>query len=147
MVSYTRLGSGSLPVRTPSAPSLLSQRVRVDNKATRAMARVASVIPPSLSPHICIISSTDLADILSASSLPPLPQILQSFSPLPQGKTRFIQDIDAPNSRVPSHNEDDVINASASHVFRFALLRLGGNRRWMPRGRRTTRRTNNRLAQ
>src|SRR5216684_2005738 len=85
-------------VRTTSALRLLSKRVRVDNKATRAMARVASVIPPSLSPHICIISSTDLVDILSASSLPSLPQILQSFSPLPQGKTRFIQDINAPNS-------------------------------------------------
>jgi hypothetical protein len=51
------------------------------------MARIASVLPPSLSPHICIISSPDLVDLLSSLSLPPLPQILQSFSPLPQGKT------------------------------------------------------------
>ncbi|KAH9982364.1 ER-golgi trafficking TRAPP I complex 85 kDa subunit-domain-containing protein [Lactifluus volemus] len=52
------------------------------------MARVAPALPPSLSPHICIVSSPDLADLLSASSLPPLPQILQSFSPLPQVTTR-----------------------------------------------------------
>ncbi|KAH9064332.1 ER-golgi trafficking TRAPP I complex 85 kDa subunit-domain-containing protein [Lactarius vividus] len=42
------------------------------------MARVALPLPPSLGPHICIISSPDLADLLSSLSLPPLPQILQS---------------------------------------------------------------------
>ncbi|KAI9460993.1 ER-golgi trafficking TRAPP I complex 85 kDa subunit-domain-containing protein [Lactarius psammicola] len=52
------------------------------------MARVALPLPPSLGPHICIISSPDLADLLSSLSLPPLPQILQSFSPLPQVTTR-----------------------------------------------------------
>ncbi|KAF8273905.1 ER-golgi trafficking TRAPP I complex 85 kDa subunit-domain-containing protein [Lactarius quietus] len=52
------------------------------------MARVTLPLPPSLSPHICIISSPDLADLLSSLSLPPLPQILQSFSPLPQVTTR-----------------------------------------------------------
>jgi hypothetical protein len=57
------------------------------------MARVASAVPPSLGPHICIISSPDLADLLSASSLPPLPQILRSFSPLPQGKTHLLQGV------------------------------------------------------
>jgi hypothetical protein len=55
------------------------------------MARVALPLPPSLSPHICIISSPDLADLLSSLSLPPLPQILQSFSPLPQGKYHLLQ--------------------------------------------------------
>ncbi|KAH8982598.1 ER-golgi trafficking TRAPP I complex 85 kDa subunit-domain-containing protein [Lactarius akahatsu] len=52
------------------------------------MARVALPLPPSLGPHICVISSLDLADLLSSLSLPPLPQILQSFSPLPQVTTR-----------------------------------------------------------
>ncbi|KAF8898889.1 ER-golgi trafficking TRAPP I complex 85 kDa subunit-domain-containing protein [Infundibulicybe gibba] len=41
-------------------------------------------------PHICILPSPDLADLLNASLLPPLPQILQSFSPLPQVTTRTI---------------------------------------------------------
>lgn len=102
------------------------------SEGQQQMARVASVIPSSLSPHICIISSPDLADILSTSSLPPLPQILQSFSPLPQGKTRFIQVIDVPGSHVRSHYEDNILNTSASHFFRLALLRFGGSRRWMP---------------
>ena len=62
-------------------------------KSIRIMARVAPALPPSLSPHICIVSSPDLADLLSASSLPPLPQILQSFSPLPQGKTYLLQSV------------------------------------------------------
>lgn len=44
-----------------------------------------SVLPISLSPHICILPSSDLSDLLSTSSLPSLPKILQSFSPLPQG--------------------------------------------------------------
>ncbi|KAI0321379.1 ER-golgi trafficking TRAPP I complex 85 kDa subunit-domain-containing protein [Amylostereum chailletii] len=45
-------------------------------------------LPPSLSPHICILPSQDLRDLLDSASLPPLPQILQSFSPLPQVTTR-----------------------------------------------------------
>ncbi|KAI0271395.1 ER-golgi trafficking TRAPP I complex 85 kDa subunit-domain-containing protein [Gloeopeniophorella convolvens] len=52
------------------------------------MARTSPVLPPSLGPHICILSSPDLTDLLSSLSLPPLPQILQSFSPLPQVTTR-----------------------------------------------------------
>ncbi|KAH7928488.1 hypothetical protein BV22DRAFT_1082749 [Leucogyrophana mollusca] len=49
---------------------------------------MAPVLPPSLSPHICILPSPDLNDLLESSSLPPLPHILQSFSPLPQVTTR-----------------------------------------------------------
>ncbi|KAJ4485976.1 ER-golgi trafficking TRAPP I complex 85 kDa subunit-domain-containing protein [Lentinula aciculospora] len=45
-------------------------------------------LPSSLSPHICILSSPDLQDLLTASSLPQLSEILQSFSPLPQVTTR-----------------------------------------------------------
>ncbi|KAF9244569.1 ER-golgi trafficking TRAPP I complex 85 kDa subunit-domain-containing protein [Melanogaster broomeanus] len=49
---------------------------------------MASVLPTSLSPHICILPSPDLVHLLEASSLPPLHEILQSFSPLPQVTTR-----------------------------------------------------------
>ncbi|KAI0307705.1 ER-golgi trafficking TRAPP I complex 85 kDa subunit-domain-containing protein [Multifurca ochricompacta] len=52
------------------------------------MAPLTPTLPSSLSPHICIISSPDLADLLSSFSLPSLHQILQSFSPLPQVTTR-----------------------------------------------------------
>ncbi|KXN83896.1 hypothetical protein AN958_00976 [Leucoagaricus sp. SymC.cos] len=49
---------------------------------------MARVIPSSLSPHVCILSSPDLSELLDSSSLPALPEILQSFSPLPQVTTR-----------------------------------------------------------
>lgn len=52
---------------------------------------MAPALPSSLSPHICILSSPDLSQLLKSSLLPPLPHILQSFSPLPQGW--FILDI------------------------------------------------------
>ena len=42
-------------------------------------------VPSSLSPHICIASSSDLDNLLLSSSLPPLHHILQSFSPFPHG--------------------------------------------------------------
>ena len=88
------------------------------------MARVTSVLPPSLSPHICIISSPDLVDILSSLSLPPLPQILQSFSPLPQGETRLIRGTNTSDSHMQlfSHNQDNILDTSASHLLRLTLL-------------------------
>ncbi|KAF8917701.1 ER-golgi trafficking TRAPP I complex 85 kDa subunit-domain-containing protein [Mucidula mucida] len=49
---------------------------------------MSPVLPSSLSPHICIIASEDLKQLLESASLPPLPAILQSFSPLPQVTTR-----------------------------------------------------------
>ncbi|KAJ7900204.1 ER-golgi trafficking TRAPP I complex 85 kDa subunit-domain-containing protein [Mycena olivaceomarginata] len=49
---------------------------------------MAPALPSSLSPHICILSSPDLSQLLKSSLLPPLPHILQSFSPLPQVTTR-----------------------------------------------------------
>ncbi|KAJ7492750.1 ER-golgi trafficking TRAPP I complex 85 kDa subunit-domain-containing protein [Mycena latifolia] len=49
---------------------------------------MAPALPSSLSPHICIVSSPDLTELLKSSLLPPLPHILQSFSPLPQVTTR-----------------------------------------------------------
>ncbi|KDQ63410.1 hypothetical protein JAAARDRAFT_169218 [Jaapia argillacea MUCL 33604] len=49
---------------------------------------MAPTLPASLSPHVCVLSSNDLDSILASSSLPPLPNILQSFSPLPNVTTR-----------------------------------------------------------
>src|SRR5215475_10513263 len=49
---------------------------------------MSPVLSSSLSPHICVLQSPDLNDLLSSFLLPPLPKILQSFSPLPQGLTR-----------------------------------------------------------
>ncbi|KAF8530987.1 ER-golgi trafficking TRAPP I complex 85 kDa subunit-domain-containing protein [Gautieria morchelliformis] len=48
----------------------------------------APVLPLSLSPHICVLPSSELIELLSSSSLPPLQHLLQSFSPLPQVTTR-----------------------------------------------------------
>ncbi|KAL0579376.1 hypothetical protein V5O48_002652 [Marasmius crinis-equi] len=49
---------------------------------------MAPALPTSLSPHVCILSSPDLNEVLSAASLPSLPDVLQSFSPFPQVTTR-----------------------------------------------------------
>jgi hypothetical protein len=46
---------------------------------------MARPLPVSLSPHVCILSSPDVDALLSSRSLPPLPRVLQSFSPLSQG--------------------------------------------------------------
>lgn len=49
---------------------------------------MSNALPTSLSPHISILSSPDLVDLLQSSGLPPLHHVLQSFSPLPQVTTR-----------------------------------------------------------
>ncbi|KAJ7092588.1 ER-golgi trafficking TRAPP I complex 85 kDa subunit-domain-containing protein [Mycena epipterygia] len=59
---------------------------------------MAPALPSSLSPHICIVSSPDLAQLLKSSLLPPLPHILQSFSPLPQVTTRTTALTSVPHS-------------------------------------------------
>ncbi|CAL1695522.1 unnamed protein product [Somion occarium] len=51
---------------------------------------MAPALPSSLSPHICIIHSPDLLELLQSASLPPLPQILQSFSPLSQDNLLYL---------------------------------------------------------
>ncbi|KAF8913001.1 ER-golgi trafficking TRAPP I complex 85 kDa subunit-domain-containing protein [Gymnopilus junonius] len=56
------------------------------------------MLPYSLSPHICIIASPDLNELLERSSLPPLPHILQSFSPLPQVTTRTTSLVSVPHA-------------------------------------------------
>ncbi|KAI0800868.1 ER-golgi trafficking TRAPP I complex 85 kDa subunit-domain-containing protein [Fomes fomentarius] len=45
-------------------------------------------LPHSLSPHVCILASPDVQEVLDGAGLPPLPEILQCFSPLPQVMTR-----------------------------------------------------------
>ncbi|KAK0478294.1 ER-golgi trafficking TRAPP I complex 85 kDa subunit-domain-containing protein [Armillaria novae-zelandiae] len=59
---------------------------------------MAPTLPSSLSPHICIIPSDDLTQLLHSSSLPSLPAILQSFSPLPQVTTRTTSLTSVPHS-------------------------------------------------
>ncbi|KIK93997.1 hypothetical protein PAXRUDRAFT_480682 [Paxillus rubicundulus Ve08.2h10] len=59
---------------------------------------MARVLPSSLSPHVCILPSPDLEQLLEASSLPPLHDILQSFSPLPQVTTRTTSLTTVPHS-------------------------------------------------
>ncbi|KAF5317627.1 hypothetical protein D9611_015053 [Ephemerocybe angulata] len=59
---------------------------------------MAPVLPSSLSPHVCILPSPDLSELLEASALPPLQHILQSFSPLPQVTTRTTSLISVPHS-------------------------------------------------
>lgn len=49
---------------------------------------MARAMPVSLSPHICTLTSPDLDELLESASLPPLPHLLQSFSPLSQVTTR-----------------------------------------------------------
>lgn len=57
-----------------------------------------AVLPSSLSPHICILSSPDLNQLLAESSLPPLHYILQSFSPFPQVTTRTTALVSIPHA-------------------------------------------------
>ncbi|KAJ7932534.1 ER-golgi trafficking TRAPP I complex 85 kDa subunit-domain-containing protein [Mycena leptocephala] len=59
---------------------------------------MAPALPSSLSPHICILSSPDLTQLLKVSLLPPLHHILQSFSPLPQVTTRTTALTSVPHS-------------------------------------------------
>ncbi|EFI28666.1 hypothetical protein CC1G_13692 [Coprinopsis cinerea okayama7 len=59
---------------------------------------MAPVIPSSLSPHVCILPSPDLSELLEESGLPPLPNILQAFSPLPQVTTRTASLVPVPHS-------------------------------------------------
>jgi hypothetical protein len=47
---------------------------------------MARVLPSSLSPHVTTVLSPDLVELFTRSSLPPLHHILQSYSPLPQGR-------------------------------------------------------------
>ncbi|EJD55548.1 hypothetical protein AURDEDRAFT_155791 [Auricularia subglabra TFB-10046 SS5] len=49
---------------------------------------MSAVLPSSLSPHVCVLPSPDLAAALEEAGLPPIHHLLQSFSPLQQVTTR-----------------------------------------------------------
>ncbi|KDR85341.1 hypothetical protein GALMADRAFT_234163 [Galerina marginata CBS 339.88] len=59
---------------------------------------MAPMLPSSLSPHICVLTSPDLSELLERSVLPPLHHILQSFSPLPQVTTRTTSLVSVPHT-------------------------------------------------
>lgn len=42
-------------------------------------------LPSSLTPHVAVYPSEDLAALLATNDLPPLHQLLEQFSPLGQG--------------------------------------------------------------
>ncbi|KAF5384925.1 hypothetical protein D9615_001402 [Tricholomella constricta] len=67
-------------------------------KTWRCRSKMPPPLPSSLSPHICILPSQDLAELLTSSSLPSLPHILQSFSPLPQVTTRTTSLVSVPHT-------------------------------------------------
>ncbi|KIO08413.1 hypothetical protein M404DRAFT_134508 [Pisolithus tinctorius Marx 270] len=74
---------------------------------------MAFALPSSLSPHVCVVSSPDLEQLLRVSFLPPLEDILQSFSPLPQVTTRTTNLITVPHDTfaIRFSNLVDVENA------------------------------------
>lgn len=48
-------------------------------------------LPSSLSPHVCILASPDVRQVLDGAGLPSLPEVLQCFSPLPQSAFLFLR--------------------------------------------------------
>jgi hypothetical protein len=80
-------------------------------------------VPSSLSPHICIASSSDLDDLLLSSSLPSLHHILQSFSPFPHG-TVWIIPVSRPNqySIVTTRTTSLVSIPHSAFALRFSAL-------------------------
>lgn len=98
-------------------------------------------LPSSLSPHVCILASPDVQDVLERASLPPLPEILQCFSPLPQSKCSYLV-YEVPHMRgvhglliiLYSHHQNHVINVGSACVLCFALLGRRRDRRRRPRG-------------
>src|ERR1700722_404547 len=106
-------------------------------------------LPTSLSPHVCIQSSPDLEDLLTASSLPPLPQILQSFSPLPQGMLFHHFGLFFLTQLVygSSYNAHYFLNSCPAHLLYAPFLRPRRNRSRMSGRRRGTRCAHDRLDQ
>jgi hypothetical protein len=43
---------------------------------------MSATLPLSLSPHVVVLASPDLVELLKDSKLPPLPELLRSFTPL-----------------------------------------------------------------
>ncbi|EIW64369.1 uncharacterized protein TRAVEDRAFT_158546 [Trametes versicolor FP-101664 SS1] len=72
-------------------------------------------LPSSLSPHVCILASPDVQDVLERASLPPLPDILQCFSPLPQITTRTTSLTSVPHASFALRFSDVVEIEDAVH--------------------------------
>ncbi|KAI0778588.1 ER-golgi trafficking TRAPP I complex 85 kDa subunit-domain-containing protein [Trametes elegans] len=72
-------------------------------------------LPNSLSPHVCILASPDVQQVLEGAALPPLPDILQCFSPLPQITTRTTSLTSVPHSAFALRFSDVVEIENAVH--------------------------------
>jgi hypothetical protein len=84
---------------------------------------MAQSLPSSLSPHIVILTSPDLDEVLKNASLPSLPHILQSFSPLPQGRSALsIHLHDSINCVVTTRTTSLVSVPHTSFALRFSDL-------------------------
>ncbi|KAH9950452.1 ER-golgi trafficking TRAPP I complex 85 kDa subunit-domain-containing protein [Amylocystis lapponica] len=73
------------------------------------------ILPSSLSPHVCILSSPDLQQLLESSGLPPLPQVLQAFAPLSQVTTRTTALTSVPHSSFAIRFSDLAEIEAATH--------------------------------
>ncbi|KAI0361180.1 hypothetical protein OH77DRAFT_1417397 [Trametes cingulata] len=72
-------------------------------------------LPTSLSPHVCILASADVQQVLEGAGLPPLPEILQCFSPLPQITTRTTSLTSVPHASFALRFSDVVEIENAVH--------------------------------
>ncbi|KAI0652274.1 ER-golgi trafficking TRAPP I complex 85 kDa subunit-domain-containing protein [Trametes meyenii] len=72
-------------------------------------------LPTSLSPHVCILASPDVQQVLEGAGLPPLPEILQCFSPLPQITTRTTSLTSVPHASFALRFSDVVDIENAVH--------------------------------
>ncbi|KAI0639808.1 ER-golgi trafficking TRAPP I complex 85 kDa subunit-domain-containing protein [Trametes polyzona] len=72
-------------------------------------------LPTSLSPHVCILASPDVQQVLEGAGLPPLPEILQCFSPLPQITTRTTSLTSVPHASFALRFSDVVEIEDAVH--------------------------------
>ncbi|KAI0932025.1 hypothetical protein AcV5_004630 [Taiwanofungus camphoratus] len=76
---------------------------------------MAPTLPSSLSPHICILSTPDVQAVFEFAGLPPLPQVLQSFTPLPQVTTRTTTLTNVPHSSFALRFSDLTDIEAATH--------------------------------
>ncbi|KAI0830719.1 ER-golgi trafficking TRAPP I complex 85 kDa subunit-domain-containing protein [Trametes gibbosa] len=72
-------------------------------------------LPTSLSPHVCILASPDVQEVLEGAGLPSLPEILQCFSPLPQITTRTTSLTSVPHASFALRFSDVVEIENAVH--------------------------------
>ncbi|KAH9858208.1 ER-golgi trafficking TRAPP I complex 85 kDa subunit-domain-containing protein [Lenzites betulinus] len=72
-------------------------------------------LPTSLSPHVCLLASPDVQEVLEGAGLPSLPEILQCFSPLPQITTRTTSLTSVPHASFALRFSDVVEIENAVH--------------------------------